>query len=414
MRVAPHHPAAILAVFVLTYLGLAAGHVPGLRLNRVGIGILGAIAALIFSGGSVRAASEWIDWPTMLVLFGFLVLSAQLQLSGFFGRIAAALAQSLDRPVRFLAALMAAAAGLSAFLNHDIVCYVFAPVVASALLSRRLNPVPFLVALAVASNLGAAATPIGNAQDILIAQVAHLSFRRYIGWSFAPVALSLLASYLLIAGRAIRAGPAPAPGAEAEPGTPAFPLDRAHAAKGVVIFAAVIALCVAGLPKELVVLVAAGIHLASPKFRTEDILSLVDWPLLVLFLCLFVVTGAFQATGYAEDAVRWLRGAGFGLERPGNELVATAGLSALINNAPAVMLLLKIVPLGKPVAGYVMALANSFGGSLILTASVSNLVVAQQARRQGIHLGFGAFARIGIPVTLASLAVLAGWTALVS
>ncbi len=183
--------------------------------------------------------------------------------------------------------------------------------------------------------------------------------------------------------------------------------------KGLVIFGAVVALFFTRIPKEVVVLVAAGIHLASPKFRTEDLLALVDWPILVLFMSLFIVTGAFAATGYPGQLVGWLTGIGFAPTRLGNEAVLTAGLTALMNNAPAVMLLLKLVPVTQPSAAYVLALANSIGGNVVLTASVANLIVVQQARRQGVVITFGEFARLGVPVTLAGLAVLSAWAALV-
>src|ERR1019366_2044290 len=154
----PQATPAILAICALTYLGVAAGHVPGLKLNRTGVALLGAIAMMIFTGLSTRTVVDFINWPTVLLLFGLFVLSAQLRLSGFFDKVANDIAARLDSPGRFLLILMLVTAGLSAFLNHDIVCFVFAPVVATALLRRRLNPVPFLIALAVASNVGAAAT----------------------------------------------------------------------------------------------------------------------------------------------------------------------------------------------------------------------------------------------------------------
>ena len=160
---------AVLAIFALTYLGIAAGRVPGLKLDRTGIALLGAIAIMVFSELPTGVAVGFINWPTILLLFGFFVLSAQLRLSGFFDKVAAGISARLGHPARFLLVLMLVTAGLSAFLNHDIVCFVFAPVVATALLRRQLNPVPFLIALAIASNIGAAATPVGNPQDMLIA-----------------------------------------------------------------------------------------------------------------------------------------------------------------------------------------------------------------------------------------------------
>src|ERR1700722_10204675 len=116
---------AILTVFILTYAGVAIGRIPGLKLNRVGIVLLGAIGMMIFGGLTTTQAISYINWPTVLLLFGFFVISAQLRLSGFYDKVANGLSARLDHPGKFLLELMAATAGLSAFLNHDIVCFVF-------------------------------------------------------------------------------------------------------------------------------------------------------------------------------------------------------------------------------------------------------------------------------------------------
>ena len=408
---APPGATAISVIFALTYLGIAIGHVPGLRVNRTGIALLGAIAVMVFAQLPTQAVIGFVDWPTILLLFGFFVLSAQLRLSGFFDWAAAALAGQLDRPARFLCTLMIVVAGLSAFLNHDIVCYVFAPVVGTALLRKHLNPVPFLVALAIASNIGAAATIVGNGQDMMIAEVAKLSFGAYLAWSIVPVALSLAAAYVIIWRLSMHslATGADAPG---EPAADPRPLDRAHTIKGLVILALVIALFFTSIPKELVALAAAGIHLASPKFKTEDLLSKVDWPILVLFASLFVVTGAFQSTGYGDRAVESLARNGLDLHSPAVLAVATAVLSNLVNNSAAALLLVKVVNVTQPTTAYVLALANSFGGSLIMIGSVANIIVVQQARDMGVTISFKSFARIGVPVTVVSIAILLGWIAL--
>jgi Na+/H+ antiporter NhaD/arsenite permease-like protein len=409
------HPAApaVLAIFALTYLGIALGRVPGLKLNRTGIALLGAIAIMIFSGVPTPAVVDFINWPTILLLFGFFVLSAQLRLSGFFDQVAAGISARLDRPAQFLFTLMLVTAGLSAILNHDIVCFVFAPVVATALLRRQLNPIPFLIALAIASNIGAAATLVGNPQDMMIAQVAGLGFGRYLLWCITPVLFALGCAYAIIwtlsRHRLAFAAPIPA-GAQ----TPPRPFDRAHTIKGLVILGLVIAFFFSSIPKEIIALTAAGIHLASPKFRTEDLLKEVDWSILVLFMGLFVVTGAFQATGEGEKAVHWLAQGGLNLQSPAILAVATAVLSNLINNSAAVLLLVKVVDVTHPPVAYVLALANSFGGSLIILGSVSNIIVVQQARDLGINITFRDFARLGVPVTLAALGGLLGWVALMT
>jgi Na+/H+ antiporter NhaD/arsenite permease-like protein len=408
-----HEKPVILTIFAGTYLGIAIGRVPGLKLNRVGIALLGAIAMMIFGNVTTADVISFVNWPTIFLLFGFFVISAQLRLSGFYDMVAGGISARLGNPARFLLVLMVVTGGLSAFLNHDIVCYVFTPIAGAALLRRQINPVPFLIALAVSSNIGAAATLIGNPQDMMIGQIAHLSFGRYLLWTFVPVIFAMAAAYGIIwmmsRGKLQPALPAPN-----ETSQEIYPFNRAHTIKGLIIFAVVIGLFFSPLPKEIIALAAAGIHLASTKFRTEDLLRLVDWPILVLFMGLFVVTGAFQSTGCGDQAVQWLAQGGFNLNAPVNLALATAALSNLISNSPAVLLLLNVADLSHPAAAYILALANSFGGSLIILGSVSNIIVVQQARAMGIKISFRDFARLGVPVTLAALAGLLAWIALVA
>ncbi|HEU5396086.1 MAG TPA: SLC13 family permease, partial [Verrucomicrobiae bacterium] len=382
------------------------------KLNRPGIALLGAIAMMIFCGVTTADAVSYVSWPTIFLLFGFFVISAQLRLSGFYDRVAGALADRLKQPGRFLLVLMSVTAGLSAFLNHDIVCYVFAPIVGTALLRQRINPVPFLIALTIASNLGAAATLVGNPQNMMIGQVAQLSFGRYLGWSIVPVLFALASAYVII-WRMSRRHLAAVPEGQEEFGGATYGYNRVHTVKGIVILVLTIGLFFTSLPKEIIALAAAGIHLASPKFRTEDLLRLVDWPILVLFMGLFVVAGAFESTGYGDRAVHWLAQGGFNIDQRGNLILTTAALSNLIGNSAAVMLLLKVATLAQPVSAYLLALANSFGGSLVIVGSVSNIIVVQQAREMGIRISFWDFARLGIPVTLVALAGLFAWALLV-
>ncbi len=408
----PREP-VILAIFAITYIGIAMGRFPGLKLNRAGIALLGAIALMIFGDVTTANVVSYINWPTIFLLFGFFVISAQLRLSGFYDKVANGISARLGHPARFLLLLMAVTGGLSAFLNHDIVCYVFTPIVGLALLRKRINPVPFLIALAIASNIGAAATLIGNPQDMLIGQVAHLSFGHYLLWCSVPVLFALGAAYgiiWLISHKKLQ----PASPVQNGLDCPTIPFNRQHTIKGLVILAVVVGLFFSGVPKEIIALAAAGIHLASHKFRTEDLLGLVEWPILILFMGLFVVAGAFESTGCGDQAVQWLAGSGFNLNAPHNLVLTTAVLSNLINNAAAVIFLLKVIPLSEPVMAYILALANSFGGSLIIIGSVSNIIVVQQAREMGISISFWDFARLGIPVTLAALAGLIVWVALMA
>jgi len=406
-----NHKSVILAIFAITYLGIAIGRIPGLKLNRPGIALLGAIAMMIFAGVSTNDAVSYVNWPTISLLFGFFVISAQLRLSGFYDKVAAGIAGQLNHPAQFLLVLMLASGGLSAFLNHDIVCFVFAPIVGVALLRKQINPIPFLIALTIASNIGAAATLIGNPQNMMIGQVAHLGFGSYLAWSIVPVIFAMGAAYGIIWTMSKKNLQMASTASEVF-SQQSYPFNKIHTVKGIIILVAAIGLFFTSLPKEVIALAAAGIHLASTKFKTDDLLGLVDWPILVLFIGLFVVAGAFQSTGSGDQAVQWLAQSGFNLNAPVNLVLTTAGLSNLIGNSAAVMLLVKIVNLAQP-APYALALANSFGGSLLIIGSVSNIIVVQQAREMGIKIGFWDFARLGIPVTLVILGGLLGWMALV-
>ncbi|HXB59135.1 MAG TPA: SLC13 family permease [Candidatus Acidoferrales bacterium] len=402
----------ILIIFGITYLGIAMGRIPGLKLNRPGIALLGAIAMMIFGGVTTSAAVSYINWPTIFLLFGFFVISAQLRLSGFYDVVAANLASQLTHPGRFLFILMLVSGGLSAFLNNDVVCFVFTPITAVALLRKQLNPIPFLIALAISSNIGAGATLIGNPQNMMIAQVAHLNFGQYLLWSITPVIFALVAAYAIIwflSQKNLRA----APSTQNESPQQTYPYNNIHTIKGFIILAVVIALFFTSLPKEVIALAAAGIHLASTKFKTNDLLGLVDWTILVLFLGLFVVTGAFQSTGCGAQAVHWLAQSGINLNTTANLVVTTAALSNLIGNSGAVMLLLKVLDLGQHSVPFILALCNSFAGNLMLIGALSSIIMAQQAREMGIKIGFWDFARLGIPVTLVSLAGLFVWAILV-
>jgi len=407
-----HHNAAILVVLTLTYAAIALGHVPGLKLNRTGIALLGAIAMMIFGGVTTAEAVTYVNWSTVFLLFGFFVISAQLRLSGFYHLVANAISDRLGHPVQFLLMLMVMVAGLSAFLNNDIVCFVFTPIVGAALLARDFNPIPFLVGIAIASNVGAAATTIGNAQNMMIGQVAHLGFGQYMLWSIVPVLFALSGSFTIIWLMSLRDFKSSAITPKKSVEAPSDPFNRLHAIKGIVILVVVVGLFFSPLPKEIIALAAAGIHLASTKFRTEDLLGLVDWSVLILFLGLFVITGSFQSTGYGDHAVQWLAHGGFDLNAPPALIAATALLSNVINNSAAVMLLIKVVDLSHPVTAYILALANSFGGSLLIIGSVANLIVVQQAREMNITIGFRDFARLGVPATLLALGGLLLWVTL--
>ena len=257
-----------LFIFILTYIGVAMGEIPGLAIDRTGIALLGAVAMRAFGVLDTEAAINSIDHPTILLLFSLMVVSSQFRLGGFYTRVAVMLTRCMERPRRFLWHLMAVSAALSAILANDIVCLAFTPVLAWSLAQRRLNPVPFLLGLAIASNIGSAATIIGNPQNMLIGQVGRLDFGHFFLWCAAPSALSLAAAYGMLCVLYRNRWQSAAAQPVQRGAWPDF--NRAQSGKGLFVTGLLVLAFFMPVPRELSALVAAGMLLCSRKMATRS------------------------------------------------------------------------------------------------------------------------------------------------
>jgi Na+/H+ antiporter NhaD/arsenite permease-like protein len=414
------HPArdwAVVAVFATVYLGMFLGGLPRLKLDRSGVALLGAIAVIALSGLPPQDAAQAVDLPTIVLLFAFMVVSAQMRLGGFYTEVTRRVGGLALSRRGLLAALLAVAGGLSAVFSNDIVCLAMTPVVARLCLQRGLNPVPFLVGLACAANIGSAATLIGNPQNMLIGSVLQLPFGGYVRQALGPVVLSLGLLWLWLAygpgansGAHERAQPVAAQAGVNVPLDDAPAFDRWQTAKGLTVAGALLLVFLfTDWPRDVAALVGAGVLLLSRRLHSAHVMGFVDWPLLLLFMGLFVVNHAMEGTGLAAQAVAWLAAHGVALADPGPLLVVGVALSNLVSNVPAVMLLLPHLGTNATEAGVLLALVSTFAGNLLLVGSIANLIVVDLAARQGIAIDWKQHALIGVPVTLASLAVVWGW-----
>lgn len=401
----------VLVVFLLVYLGMFLGELPFLQIDRTGIALLGAIALVALGEVSPERAALSVHLPTILLLFSFMVLSAQMRLGGFYGRVTRIIAASPVGPPALLALLIASVAALSAVFSNDIVCLAMAPVLADACIRRRLNPVPFLLALACAANVGSAATLIGNPQNMLIGETLRLSFAGYALTAAVPVLAGLAATWAIVVfmsrGHWALEGDAPAAAAERREDDEAV-FDPWQTAKGLMVAGALLVVFLfTNVPREVAALTGAGLLLLSRRLHSNKMLGLVDWELLVLFIGLFVVNHAFQEAGFAARAIAWLSEAGLTLSAPGPLIAVTFAASNLVSNVPAVMLLLPAAT--EPWSGPLLALASTLAGNLLIVGSIANIIVVDAAARRGIRIDWRMHARIGVPVTLATLALAAAW-----
>lgn len=411
------------AWFALTYIGLAIGNLPGLRMDRAGIALVGATLMMVCGAISFDEASRAIDYGTIALLFGMMVVVAFLRLAGFFERLARWALSRVSTPRGLLAVTIALSGGLSAFLVNDIVCLALAPLVIQLARRLRIHPLPHLIALATAANIGSSATITGNPQNMIIGSLSQIAYWRFAA-RLAPVAAAgLVIDFLIIAVVYRRLLSAPAPlapsiGTAEQRGRERFARDP-HArhfvfrwllGKSVVITLAAVALFFAGLPIALVALGAAAVLLLG-RVRPEKIFVQVDWTLLVMFTGLFVVVHAFATNVVSRWGIENWHAL---LSHPVDVLsVASAGLSNLVSNVPAVLLFKPIIPAmpagSQEMAWLALAMSSTLAGNLTLLGSVANLIVAENARREGVTITFWEYLRVGLPLTSITLAVGIVW-----
>jgi Na+/H+ antiporter NhaD/arsenite permease-like protein len=395
----------VVSVFAVVYLGMFLGGLPRLKLDRAGVALLGAIAMIPLTGQSVEDAARTVDLPTIVLLFAFMVVSAQMRLGGFYTAVVRRVGALALSRAALLAAIVGVAGGLSAVFSNDVVCLAMTPVVARLALQRRLNPLPFLLGLACAANIGSAATLIGNPQNMLIGSVLQLHFADYLRQALPPVLASLGLLWLWLA---YGPGASAAPPAVQVPEADDPPFDAWQSAKGLCVATALLGVFLfTDWPREVAALVGAGVLLLSRRLHSSQVMGFVDWQLLLLFIGLFVVNHAFERTGLSADAVAWLARRGLRLSEPGVLLVAGVALSNLVSNVPAVMLLLP--HLQGDAAGVTLALVSTLAGNLLLVGSIANLIVIDLARRSGIAIDWKQHAATGVPVALATLALTWAW-----
>jgi len=414
-------------IFALTYCGLALGKIPGLRIDRAGIAFVGAVLILITGILSLADAtsSESIDFKTLFLLLGMMIVVGSLRLSGVFQRLTDLAAGSLASPRALLAVTIGLSGVLSAFLINDVVCIALTPLVLHLARRMKVDPMPHLIGLATAANVGSTGTITGNPQNIYIGVHSGISYLRFAA-RLLPLAFLGLAINYLVVWLVYRHKLAPVQNRDAV--TPDSRQSDAESGgrisrhsrlltlqiKSIVVTLGAVVLFFAGLPLELVALGAAAVVLLE-RIKPEKMYREVDWSLLVMFTGLFIVVHAFQVhvvEGWNVKSWTWL------LTRPVDVLsLVTLGLSNLVSNVPAVLLLepvVQSVPAAtRESAWLALAMSSTFAGNLTILGSVANLIVVESARRRGIEIRFREYLKVGVPLTILTTSLGVAWLTLV-
>jgi len=395
---AARHVAA-LSIFTTSYLALAIGKVPGLSIDRAGVALVGACLMIAAGVVPLDRAYQRVDFDTITLLLGMMIVVANLRISGFFAVVNQWVAQRVHGPLLLLAAIIAISGIFSAFLVNDAICLVMAPLVLELTLGIGRNPVPYLLAVAMASNVGSTATITGNPQNMMIGSFSHIPYTEFIV-VLAPVALAgLLLTFALVA----LTHRGDLRGAAHEWRMPRLRVNRVLIARSLLATALVVALFFAGQPPAKAAIVIGSLLLLTRRVKSTRIYAEIDWSLLLMFTGLFIIVGGAEnelLTRQMMDAVGQLH-----LESIPALSVVTAVLSNVVSNVPAVLLLKPFIAnlSDHGHAWLVVAMASTFAGNFTVLGSIANLIVVEKAARRGIVIDFWDYFRVGAPLTVLTL-----------
>ncbi|MEA5078448.1 MAG: anion transporter [Anaerolineaceae bacterium] len=395
------------SIVLLTYIGIAVGFVPKFRANRTTIALIGAGLLILFGQVGLKDIGGFLDVDTLMLLFSMMILNANLRLAGFFKLTSAFLLRLTRKPMVFLLIEIIIVGVLSAFFLNDTICIMLTPFLLELLLAMDRNPIPYLIALATAANIGSTATLTGNPQNMIIGVASGISYTQFAA-ALAPIALLGLGCVWLVLKLFYPKEFA------ASNFFPIPPTQKVHYYKPLLIKTSLITVgmliaFILGVPIATAAFIAACALLLTRRVKPEKVFAEIDWGILVFFSALFIVTGALDKNGVTTALMNNLQLGGH--ENVFNLSLVTVVLSNLVSNVPAVLLLRPLIAaMSNPLAGWLtLAAASTLAGNLTLLGSVANLIVAESAHRRKVALGFWEYTKAGALITLLTLIISTGW-----
>jgi Na+/H+ antiporter NhaD/arsenite permease-like protein len=392
---------AAVAIFAATYLIIAIGKLPGYQLDRAGAALLGASLMVGLGVMSLDQAYRAIDYDTIVLLFGMMIVVANLRLSGFFRLVNNWVVTRARHPLVLLASIVLLAGVFSAFLVNDAICLVLTPLVLDLVARLKRDPLPYLLAVTMASNVGSTATITGNPQNMIIGSISRIPYGAFAAslWPVAATGLIITVSLIALIYRREFLTRERISAVAVSPALYHGPLTI----KSVLVTVAMMALFFAGQPVAKVAIVGGALLLFTRRVKAAKVYAEIDWPLLVMFIGLFIVVTGLETTVLTPERIA--SAAHLHLEAVPVLSVVTAGLSNLVSNVPAVLVLQPFIDgLPDPQRSWlVVAMASTLAGNFTLVGSVANLIVAQRARSHGVILGFWTYFKVGAPVTILTI-----------
>ncbi len=410
------------AVFVVAYAFIASDRVNKTLVALAGAGIV--VAAGVLGAEDVFYSHETgIDWDVIFLLLGMMIIVSVLRLTGIFEYIAIwAAKRAGGSPVRIMVLLVIVTAIASALLDNVTTVLLIAPVTLLVCERLEISAAPFLIAEVFASNIGGAATLVGDPPNIIIASRAGLTFNDFLV-HMAPIVVIVMIAFVAVLPLLFRGSFTVDPSRVSE----VMSLTEREAIRdprllvkcGVVllaVFAAFIAHPLLHIAPSIVALLGAGVLILLSRLDRNDYLASVEWETLLFFAGLFIMVGALVQTGVVDSLAHSAAKA-----TGGNALLTvmlilgvSAPVSGIIDNIPYVATMTPIV--GELAANLVgdahphtlwwsLALGADFGGNLTAVGASANVVMLGIARRAGTPISFWEFTRKGALVTLLSVAL---------
>jgi Na+/H+ antiporter NhaD/arsenite permease-like protein len=384
-------------IFLLTYILMALGQPPLFRIDRTGAAIIGASCMIIFDVLSVYEAYEAIDYKTILILFGMMILIANLRLSGFFNIILNFLANRIQSPIFLLYLLIFSSGILSAFFINDTICLIFTPFILDLTKRLKLNPKPYLLALCMSANIGSVATITGNPQNIIIGAASGIPYSTFFIKLFPVALVGLLICALLLQWFYKK---------ELAVSVTKTPELRYRYNKPLVIKSSLLALLTVLLfflnaPMEVVSIGVGSFLLITRRIKPEKVYNLIDFRLLILFIGLFIVIKGFEKSALFNEMVEAFHDF---VKTPLSLVFSCALLSNIVSNVPAVLIFKPLIAkwFNTENAWLYLALASTFAGNLTILGSIANIIVIEGASSR-VKIGFLEYLKVGVPLTVLSL-----------
>ena len=410
-------------ILVLTYIGVSFTQLPHINLDRPAAALTGGLLMVLAGVLTFNQAIASIDFHTITLLLGMMLLMSALQQADFFNVIAARSIALAARPWQLLLAIILVTALGSAFMVNDVVVLLFTPVVIAACRLLDRNPTPYLLAEAMASNIGSVATEIGNPQNMLIGVTSGIPFGRFVMYLLpvAVISTAILFITVFVFYRSNLRVDFQTDKLKHQTLSVIAGLPTPAARKRLLLFTlpvfglTIVFLFISSFVGVTVSIVALAGGIAAVLFsgiRPSKLIKTVDWSLLLFFCGLFVVIGGAQQAGVLNIFMNTLN-VQDSIAGIASMHVFSAVVSQLVSNVPLTML---VIPVIKGVPGDVLwvslASGSTLGGNATIIGAVANIIVVEQAYSQGVKLGWWEFSKVGIVVTALTIAASIGILAL--